>query len=118
MDEIIDALRTLRVPVAQAENGIHAMVFEALLSHGMNPKHEVILGPRKRIDFLCGSVGIEIKRGKPSPSRLLAQIEKYLASDALSALILVTERHTDLPRLVLGKPVKVLSLNALWGISL
>jgi hypothetical protein len=118
MEEILTALRTLRAPFAREEYSIHTMVLEVLAAHGFHPLHEVVLGPRQRIDFMCGAIGIEIKRGKPQPSKLLPQISGYLASDALSALVLVTQRHVDLPHMMLGKPVRVLSLNALWGISL
>jgi len=118
MEEILQALRTLRVPVGQGEVDIHTLIKLCLEKHGLNPRHEVRLGPHRRIDFMCGRVGIEIKRGRPTLKALLPQVEKYLQSEELSALILVVERTAALPRMVLGKPCHVISLNKLWGISL
>ncbi len=118
MDEIITALNTLRVPVGQGEMDIHSLVDACLKAHGLEPRHEVVLGPRKRIDFMCGTVGIEIKRGRPTRRILLPQVEKYLQSQELSALVLVVERTADLPKTIAGKPVRIVSLNKLWGISL
>lgn len=118
MEEILQALHRLRVPVGQGEQDIHSLVLNALLEKGLTVEHEVRLGPRKRIDFMCGSVGIEVKRGRPTPARLLPQIEKYLACEHLSALILVVERTACVPGAIYGKPVRIVSLNKLWGISL
>ena len=108
----------MRVPVGQGEIDIHTLIKLCLEKHGLNPRHEVRLGPHRRIDFMCGSIGIEIKRGRPTAKALLPQVEKYLQSDEVSALILVVERTTNLPRTILNKPVHILSLNKLWGISL
>lgn len=118
MDDIIHALKTLRVPLGQGEYDIHSLVAQALMQHGLAPKHEVSLGARRRIDFLVGTIGIEVKRGRPQSKSLMLQISKYLASDALSGLVLVVERNATVPGSIHGKPVKVVSLNRLWGISL
>ena len=118
MNDIIEALRALRVPAGQSENTIHDMVARALQAGGFHPAHEAKLGPGQRIDFMVGSVGIEIKRGKISSAVLLPQIRRYLASDALSALIIVAEKRVRIPSPVMGKPVRVISLAGLWGVAL
>jgi hypothetical protein len=118
MDEILQALSTLRVSVGQGEVDIHTLVKLCLEKHGFSPLHEVRLAPHKRIDFMCGDIGIEIKRGRPTAKALLPQLEKYLECEELSALIVIVERTANLPRSILGKPVRLLSLNKLWGISL
>lgn len=118
MDEVFEALSALRAPIQQGEYDLHRLVMGALDEAGLSYAHEVKLGPRCRIDLMCGSVGIEIKRGRPERGRLMAQLTRYAQSPEIAALVVVAERRVDLPRRVAGKPVKLLCLNRLWGIAL
>ncbi len=118
MNEILDALRPLRVPIQQGEYDLHRLVADRLKAAGLPCQHEVKLGPRCRIDLMCGGVGIEIKRGKPASSALLNQLQRYAACDQVDGLVLVVEKSVTLPPVLNGKPVKVLCLNRLWGIAL
>ena len=52
------------------------------------------------------------------PSALRAQLERYLASDDLAAVVVVTQRAVSLPRTLHGKPVELVPLNRLWGVAL
>lgn len=115
---VLDALNTLRVTPLPSEYELHDLVADCLKEAGLPFAHEAPVAPRRRIDFLCGRVGIEVKRGKPIPSRLNAQISAYASSPALDALIVLVERNANLPRSIAGKPVYVVSLNRLWGIAL
>ena len=117
LDLVTDALKTLRAPLAMGEYDLHRQIAQALTEKRLAFSHEHLLMPRCRIDFLVGDVGIEVKRGRPNKATLLRQVERYLASDALSAIILVMERGFDLPDSILGKPCVVLSLQKLWGIA-
>ena len=45
-------------------------------------------------------------------------LRRYLASDELDAVIVVTQRVTYLPERIDGKPVYLISLNRLWGVAL
>jgi hypothetical protein len=77
---------------------------------GDQAEREVRLDSRSRIDLMVGRVGIEVKvAGKPSA--VLRQVERYLASDQLDGLVLVTTRvrHRP-PAIVNGKPVRTVSL--------
>lgn len=118
VDSIIAAVSSLRLSPAVEEYALHDAIADALASHGVAYLHEARLAPRCRIDFLCDGVGIEVKRGRPVRSTLLAQLSRYCACEQISALILVVERTANLPRTCCGKPVYVLSLNRLWGVSL
>lgn len=118
MDAVWQALQTLRVPLQQGEYDLHRLVAACLTEAGMTSEHEVKLAPRCRIDLMCGSVGIEIKRGKPERGRLIAQLSRYAACDRVGCLIVIAERSVDLPHTIGGKPVRVLCLNRLWGIAL
>ena len=118
MEQIIEALQTLRAPIQQGEYDLHRLVMDALAERGIPCEHEVSLAPRCRIDLMCSSVGIEIKRGKPQRARLLEQLARYARCEQVRGMILVAERSVDLPGSICGKPVKVICLNRLWGIAL
>ncbi len=112
------ALSALRVSPAPQERELHRLIAGALEGAGLPFLHEARLGPRCRIDFLAGRVGIEVKKGKVNRRLLRAQAEKYLAFQQVEALLLVTGAGADLPGLLQGKPVKVFGLNRLWGVAL
>ncbi len=116
---VLAALSGVRVRQAAPEEAeLHAAVAEALAAAGLEARHEAVLGPRCRVDFLCGTVGIEIKKGAPPLARLREQCARYLRSDRLSALIVVSPRALRVPGVIAGKPVVVFSLNRLWGVAL
>ena len=118
IDAIVAALASVRMPAQPEEYDIHAAVAEALAEAGLEYEHEYRLGPRRRIDFRVGRVGIEVKKGRPASSELREQLRRYLESDALDAVIVVTQRVTALPATIGGKPVRLVSLNRLWGVAL
>lgn len=115
---ITDALSTIRTPAVPGEYDLHTEVSAALTKAGIEHTHEHRLAPRCRIDFLAGRVGIEIKKGRPVPSALREQLARYLKSDALDAIVVVTQQAVLLPRTIAGKPVEQISLNRLWGVAL
>lgn len=118
IDEVYRALTALRAPIGQGEYDLHRLVMEALADAGLPFEHEVRLAPRCRIDLMCGGVGIEVKRGRPEPSRIRKQLARYAACEGVEGLILVTERTIYTPHALSGKPVRLLCLNRLWGIAL
>lgn len=118
MDRIADVLSAVRMPAQPEEYDIHAAVAGALDGSGLEYTHEYKLGPRNRIDFLVGRIGIEVKKGRPASSRLVGQLRRYLESDALDGMIVITQRVTALPATINGKPVKLITLNRLWGVAL
>jgi len=118
VEQILQALKTIRAPIQQGEYDLHRLVMDTLLAHGIPCEHEVSLGGGRRIDLMCGRIGIEIKRGKPDRARLAAQLLRYAQSERLDGLILVVERSVDVPRQLAGKPLHAVCLNRLWGIAL
>ena len=118
MAAIAAALAAIRMPAQPEEYDIHAAVAAALDAAGLEYEHEYRLGPRRRIDFRAGRVGIEVKKGRPASPALREQLQKYLESDALDGVIVVTQRVTALPDAICGKPVRLVSLNRLWGVAL
>lgn len=119
-DEVLAALCSLRLEPVDYEQQIVQSIAEALTEHDIPYRHEVKLGPRKRIDFIAGNgIGIEVKKGKPNSKQVARQIARYCESDAIKELILVVERSvfhhiTE----SYGKRVHYIALNRLWGIAL
>ncbi len=118
LENVVEAISALRAPLQQGEYDLHRLVMEALDTASLPYQHEVSLAPRCRIDLMCGSVGIEIKRGKPETARVLSQLRRYAACEQLTALVVVAEKTLPLPRTMNGKPVRLVCLNRLWGIAL
>jgi len=112
------ALRELRSPFALYESDIHQWVAQQLNQSGLDFRHEAVIGKGCRIDFLVDTVGIEIKKGKPNPNTVKAQLMRYAASPEISGLVVLTQRSLRLPDHLLGKPVKVIPLSQLRGIAL
>ena len=118
IDRVCAALAALRLPAEPGEYDIHAEVAAALAAAGLEYAHEYKLGPRCRVDFRVGRVGIEVKKGRPAASDLRRQLARYLAFDDLSAMVVVTQKVTPVPERIGGKPVRLISINRLWGVAL
>ena len=118
IDRVCRALAALRVPAMPGEYDIHAEVAAALAAAGLDYDHEYRLGPRCRVDFRVGRVGIEVKKGRPAATDLCRQLARYLTFDALAAMVVVTQKATPVPERIGGKPVRLISLNRLWGVAL
>ena len=117
-ERILNILSGLRVPPQPEEYEIHSMISDCLQRHGIAFVHESRLSAGRRIDFLSGKVGIEVKKGRPDSKRLEMQLRRYLETDALEAMIVVMQRPCRLPQSICEKPVYILSLNRLWGVAL
>lgn len=119
MESIIQALKTMRIPVIIDEYELQNMIAESLLKHGIRFEREYRLAPRERIDFLAeGGIGIEVKKRKPNRMQVYQQLGRYAASNEITALILVIERSLELPAKINGKPCVSVGLNKLWGVAL
>ena len=117
-ETVLKALASIRAPQAQDEYDLHGLTAEALQHAEIEFRHEAPLAKRCRIDFLCDTVGIEIKRGRPDRIPVEAQLRRYAGTGRLSALILLSEKTLpSLPGFVSGIPVYSVSLYKLWGIA-
>ena len=117
-EAVLQALRDIRLPYALYEANIHRRVEEALLARSIAFIHEAKLSKGCRIDFLAGSVGIEIKKGKPNTKRLLQQLARYVSHDALESLVVVSWYSVPVPAQIGGKRTELVVLSQLWGPSL
>lgn len=121
MEQIIKALESLRIGLVIEETDLQAQIALVLLQHGISFEREYMLGQGNRIDFYAaGGIGIEVKKGKPNRTRLLAQINRYAAFDDITAVIIVVETSLRDPidRAQNGTPCAVIGLQKLWGIAL
>ena len=118
LNELLRALNALRMNALPEEYDIHAAVCEAFDRAGIAYVHEAKLAPRCRIDFLCGRIGLEVKKGKPPLRTLRTQLTRYAQTGALDTIIVLTEQSVRLPATISGIPVRAVSLNRLWGIAL
>lgn len=118
MARIERALARLRMRAVASEYELHEKIGAALSEGGFTVRHEVMISPRCRIDFVVGRVGLEIKRGRPQRSRLVEQAGRYLASNEIDGLILIVEKNITLPDTIQKKPVRVVGLQKLWGVAL
>ena len=118
LEAVLSTLKEIRLPYVLYEMDIHYHVREALAAQGLAHIHEAKIAMGCRIDYLVGGVGIEIKKGKPNPKRLIKQLERYLASDMLESLVVVSWHSVKIPSEINEKKVELISLSQLWGISL
>lgn len=117
-DAVIDALCAMRPPFALYEADLHRMVGDRLSECGFIFQHEAPIAKGCRIDYLVGTVGVEIKKGKPQAAGLIKQLLRYAMSDCVQSFVVVSWQRVTLPRAIAGKPVKAIVLSQLWGVSL
>lgn len=118
VQRILDALSAIRIAPQPEEFEIHDAVRQALEDADIEYIHECKLLPGRRIDFMCGSIGIEVKKSRPVASRLREQLSRYLENTPLTAIIVVLQKPCALPECICSKPVYVVALNRLWGVAL
>lgn len=118
VQRIISAISAIRIGPQPEEFEIHNEIARTLTANGIQFIHEYRLKPGRRIDFACGSIGIEVKKSRPQAAQLRRQLTAYLEDTPLSAMIVVLQRPCRLPETICGKPVYIVSLNRLWGVAL
>ena len=98
------------------EHQLHDGIAQALAAAGVTAVAEARLSAADRIDFLVGTVGIEVKVGG-SPAAVARQLRRYAASPGIEALILVTNRarHRGLPAELGSVPLRVVWLSGVTG---
>ncbi|MDO5022814.1 MAG: DEAD/DEAH box helicase [Eubacteriales bacterium] len=116
-EAVYNSLLSMRVPQVFNEQALHNITLKTLRANGFEPEHEVLLSLGSRIDILVSNIGIEIKKGKPQKKALLNQLNRYAASDKIKGFIVLAEKSLNLPETISGKPLKMLSLQKLWGIA-
>ncbi len=115
---IENALRVLLVPATPGEYDLHALISCALENANLSYVHEAKIGKGCRADFMVGNICVEVKKSKPDKNTLLKQVTRYLSADAVHGILVIMQKSVPLPPVIMNKPVRVLSLDKLWGVSL
>lgn len=118
LERVMEALGGLRIGAACTEAELHAMAAQAFEAAGLPAEHEARLAPRCRIDFMVGTIGVEIKKSRPQAAALVRQLTRYAACDRVGQLLVLAPRGVNLPKTIGGKRVTMMGLERLWGISL
>lgn len=109
---VVAALASGRFSLAR-EKETQAEIASAFGRLAIGYQREVDLGDRNIIDFLLGSIGIEVKIGGAKRA-IFAQCQRYCETGKLSALILATNVAIGFPRTLAGVPCYVVSLGRAW----
>lgn len=117
---ILAALRTVRLPTApRFETALVDDLSAALIRAGIAHRREHVFAAHCRADlWVPPGIVIEVKRRRPPAAALCSQIDRYTSTGIPTAVIIVLERHIDIPSPMHGIPVHILGLNALHGIAL
>lgn len=119
IDAVVSALKTVRLKqVGLSEFEIHDALCLVLAQSGIAHRREHTFGPRCRADIWINGVAVEVKKQRPAKAALLAQVSRYADQPTTTGIVVVLEKSILLPKEINGKPVAVISLNALWGIAL
>lgn len=96
------------------ESDLQERVAAALSDLDLAFDREFALDPQNRIDFLVGSIGIEIKTNS-TLAQVSRQVHRYLSFDLIESLLLVTTKttHKGLVRSMQGKSLDVLVVGGI-----
>ena len=115
---VMGALEPLRIGAAMEEAELHEQAARAFEAAGLAALHEARIGLHCRIDFLVGSIGVEIKKNRPQRTPLIQQLTRYASCPQVEQLLVLAPRGVNLPEKISGKKVTMMGLERLWGISL
>lgn len=105
-------LSKYRLPLSN-EKALQSEIGELLTANGIKHEREVGLSDKDRIDFMVGSVGMEVKL-KGSAVEIYKQCKRYCGYPEVKELILITNRSMAFPNEINGKPTYSLSLGRRW----
>jgi hypothetical protein len=110
--EIAAMLSRKRFTLA-TEKDVQAEIEAVLKSSVPEYRREVELDKKNEIDFMVGTVGIEVKI-KGAKSAIYKQLERYAALDEITELIFVTSKTVGIPATINNKSVYVVNMSKAW----
>ncbi|MFM0405270.1 hypothetical protein [Paraburkholderia dipogonis] len=112
MHSIKAIIEQQRLPLND-EKVTQAAIANALELAGVAFEREVRLSDADIVDFMIGSIAIEVKI-KGAKAQIYRQLERYAEHERVTSILLVTSRSMHLPSLIKGKPTLVASLSRGW----
>ncbi|MCS0497883.1 hypothetical protein NVS89_22590 [Ancylobacter sp. MQZ15Z-1] len=109
---LYDCLAPARFPLS-GEKPLQEAIEAHLIESGLAFEREVTLGPGDIVDFMVGTVAVEVKI-KGQRRAIYRQCERYAGHDSVSAILLVTNVAMGFPPSLKGKPTAVLNLGRAW----
>lgn len=105
--KVLDVLRSHAFTFT-TERDLQDGMAEAFADAGLPMTREVRLSRGDRIDFLIGSVGVEVKTNGGWQA-VTKQCQRYAASERVTELVIVTSKaaHLACPNWIGGKPLVV-----------
>lgn len=86
------------------EKTFQDQIAQVLADAGYDLRREVKLSDAERVDFMLGSIALELKL-KGSEDVHLRQLQRYARIEAVTAVCLVSPKVRYLPKELAGKPV-------------
>lgn len=118
-DRVVSALRQTRIREAGLDEAdIRDRLQAVLIEAGFPAKTEFPFASGCRADIWIDGIVVEVKKKRPDRARVLSQLHRYATQGNVQGIILALERSVIVPEAINGKPIRMLSLNALWGIAL
>lgn len=110
LQRLLDTLRSNRFLFSN-EDELQRGISLALQGARLSFEREVWLSADDRPDFMVGGTAVEVKVDGTA-NALIRQLLRYAAHPMVHSLVVVTNRArlTDIPRVIGGKPVFVVSL--------
>ena len=116
IDQIAAQLREWSFVSIVVEERLQYEVHHVLNALGCVHKREYRLDARSRVDFYLPEqkIGIEVKTAG-RPNEIMRQLQRYNECDQIKGVILITSRsrHTDIPEMLAGKPVRVVFIGGI-----
>jgi hypothetical protein len=95
------------------EKDVQAEIEAVLKSTVPEYRREVELNGKNEIDFMVGTVGIEVKI-KGAKAAIYKQLERYAAFDEVTELIFVTSKSVGIPATINNKSIYVVNMSKAW----
>lgn len=95
------------------EKSLQASIAEQMDAAGILYEREVRLAPGDIVDFMVGSIAVEVKIGGQRRA-IFRQCMRYCEHDRVSDLVLATNVAIGLPGTMVGKSVSIASLGRAW----
>jgi len=111
-------IRLTRANMTEAE--VEAVAAGMLVKAGLPVRRQRSLDRQNRVDLFVGTdpgIVVEVKLGRPSRWAIEHQCGRYLNFPIVAGAVILVERTVDVRRIISGKPVRVVSTNAAWGIA-